>query len=111
MLRYEDRKFQLSDIMKTSLQARALVRVKEKFQVTLPTELRRKAKLAVGDFLEIGVGNGGVITLTPKSLIDRHLAEGLADLKAGRVHGPFRSAVEAIAALDKRAAERKKPRR
>ena len=97
--------------MHTPSEAKPLVRVKEKFQVTLPNKLRLEAKLAVGDFLEIGIERGGVITLTPKSLVDRHIAEGLADLKAGRVHGPYRSADEAIAALDKKAAAAKKSKR
>jgi bifunctional DNA-binding transcriptional regulator/antitoxin component of YhaV-PrlF toxin-antitoxin module len=97
--------------MHTRSEAKSLVRVKEKFQVTLPTELRLKARLAVGDFLEVGIEPGGVITLTPKSLVDRHIADGLADLKAGRVHGPYRSADEAIAALDKKAATPKKSKR
>lgn len=91
--------------------SKPLVRVKEKFQVTLPSELRIQANLAVGDFLEVGIGRGGVITLTPKSVIDRHIAEGMADLKAGRVHGPYRTADEAIGALDKRAAAPRKSKR
>jgi hypothetical protein len=36
---------------------------------------------------------------TPKSIVDRALAEGLDDLKKGRVHGPFASAAEMLAAL------------
>ncbi len=97
--------------MYDSSESKDLVRVKEKFQVTLPNKLRLKAGLAVGDFLEVAIARGGVITLTPKSLIDRHIAEGLADMKAGRVHGPFRSADEAISVLDKRAAAKKKSKR
>ena len=89
-------------------ESNVLVRVKAKFQVTLPNGLRLKAGLAVGDLLEVAIERGGVITLTPKSLIDRHIAEGLADLEAGRTHGPYRSAGEAVAALDKRAAASKK---
>lgn len=92
-------------------ESKALVRIKAKFQVTLPNALRLKAGLAVGDFLEVAIERGGVITLTPKSLIDRHIGEGLADLKAGRMHGPFHSASEAVAALDKRAAATKKSKR
>lgn len=91
-------------------ETKALVRVKEKYQVTLPAEMRAKARLAVGDLLEIGIERSGVITLTPKSLVDRHVAEGLADLKAGRVHGPYKSADEAIAELDQKAARKKTAR-
>jgi bifunctional DNA-binding transcriptional regulator/antitoxin component of YhaV-PrlF toxin-antitoxin module len=77
----------------------SLVRVKEKFQLTLPNELRQRADVAVGDYLEASVGRGGVITLTPKTFIDRRLAEGLADIRAGRVQGPYESVDEAMAAM------------
>jgi len=69
----------------------ALVRVKDKFQVTLPNEVRESAGIEVGDYLEARVGAKGVITLVPQSFIDRSIAEGLADAKAGRKYGPFRS--------------------
>jgi AbrB family looped-hinge helix DNA binding protein len=41
-----------------------LVRVKEKFQVTLPASVRQRTGLAVGDLLEANV-EGKTITLTP----------------------------------------------
>lgn len=88
----------------------ALVRVKEKYQLTLPSEVRLRAGVAVGDYLEAKLGRGGVITLTPKSFIDRSIAEGLVDMKAGRMHGPYASADEAVAALERRTAA-KKPKR
>lgn len=47
----------------------------------------------------------GQITLTPKTAIDRHLAEGLEDVAQGRPHGPYQSATEAISALERRAAK------
>ena len=56
----------------------------------------------MGDILEAGVEDGKIIFI-PKSLIDRHLAEGLDDCRKGRTHGPYSSADEAIAALDARA--------
>ena len=68
----------------------ALVKVKEKYQVTLPASIRQKAGLAVGDILEAKV-QGKKITLIPKSVIDRELALALKDVMEGRVHGPFRS--------------------
>jgi hypothetical protein len=55
--------------------------------------------------------DGGKITFTPKSLVDRHLAEGLADARAGRTHGPYDSAEAAIEALDVRANRRIKKRK
>ena len=45
----------------------ALVKIKEKYQVTLPAALRQKAGLEVGDLLEAKV-EGKKITLTPKKL-------------------------------------------
>lgn len=75
-----------------------LVKVKEKYQVTLPAAVRRKAGVAVGDLLEAKV-QGKKITLTPKSVIDRELALALEDYKHGRFIGPFRTAKAAIRAL------------
>ena len=84
-----------------------LVKVKEKYQVTLPSAVRQKAGVAVGDLLEARV-QGKKITLTPKvavdrALIEKRLAEGLEDLKKGRVYGPFSSAKEAIRSLHREA--------
>ena len=76
----------------------AIVRVREKYQVTLPATVRRKAGIAVGDLLEAAVTKTR-ITLTPKRLLDRELARALEDLKKGRVQGPFRSAREAVRSL------------
>ena len=56
------------------------------------------ADLAVGDLLEAEV-KGKNITLTPKSIIDREIALGLADFKRGRFLGPFRTAKAAVRAL------------
>lgn len=75
-----------------------LVKVKDKYQVTLPAEIREKAGLAVGDLLEIEV-KGTQITLTPKSVVDRELALALEDYEEGRSIGPFPTAKTAIRAL------------
>lgn len=76
-----------------------LVTVKEKFQIVIPQSVRARVRLNVGDLLEAGFENGK-ITFTPKSVIDRHLAEGLSDLAAERTHGSFTTAKDAIAALE-----------
>jgi AbrB family looped-hinge helix DNA binding protein len=68
-----------------------VVRVKSRFQVTLPSRLREQVGVDVGDLLEAKIEHGK-ITLTPKSLVDRRLDEAMEDVRAGRVHGPFKSA-------------------
>lgn len=80
-----------------------LVKVKAKYQVTLPASLREKAGLAVGDLLEVSL-EGKKITLTPKAVVDRafiekRLAESFEDFSKGRVYGPFSSAKEVVRAL------------
>lgn len=75
-----------------------LVKIKAKYQVTLPAAVRKKAGLAVGDLLEAEV-KGKKITLTPKSIIDREIALGLENFKQGRFIGPFRTAKAAVRAL------------
>ena len=50
-----------------------LVRVKEKFQVTIPPELREALHLTVGDILEATIERETII-LKPKAVIDRRQA-------------------------------------
>ncbi len=66
----------------------SIVTVKNKFQVVIPQGVREQISVAVGDLLEAKVERGK-ITLTPKSLVDRAIAEGLEDVRKGRVRGPF----------------------
>ena len=75
-----------------------LVKVKEKFQVTIPTALRKAVHLSVGDLLE-AEAKGNTIVFKPKALVDREavdaaIQEGLEDLKAGRVTPKFSSVEE-----------------
>jgi len=87
-----------------------LVTVKTKFQVVIPQSIRKRVRLDIGDLLEASFENGK-ITFTPKTAIDRHLAEGLGNLAQGRTHGPYESATAAVAALERRARGRNKSRR
>jgi AbrB family looped-hinge helix DNA binding protein len=87
-----------------------LVTVKTKFQVVIPESIRKRVHLDIGDLLEASFENGK-ITFTPKTVIDRHLAEGLEDIARGRTHGPYTSATDAIAALERRAGKAKKKAR
>jgi AbrB family looped-hinge helix DNA binding protein len=79
-----------------------LVKVKTKYQITIPTAVREQVGVALGDLLEAKVEKGK-ITLTPKSVIDRGIAEGLEDIKQGRVSPTFSSAHSAVRYLHRQA--------
>lgn len=77
------------------------VAVKNKPPVVVPETALRRAGFKRGQELEVRA-SGGVITILPKlpsaedeytpeqrRIIDARLAEGLDDIKTGRVHGPF----------------------
>ncbi len=75
--------------------------VKSKKALVVPASVRRRAGIKAGDRLEFKV-SGGVINIVPqlpsagdeytprqRRIIDRALAEGMEDIKKGRLHGPF----------------------
>ncbi len=92
-----------------------LVKVREKYQVTLPAPVRQRVGVAVGDVLEAAV-QGKKITLTPKaardkdlkSVIESRLAEGLEDIRKGRIYGPFSSAKALVRSLHRETRKLKK---
>ena len=95
-------------------------KIQHKGQVTIPTSVRRQAGLAQGDLVNFAFQHGKIV-ITPKVVIDRskfptadddytpaqrralnrRLAKGLADIKAGRTYGPFATHEEFVASLDK----------
>jgi bifunctional DNA-binding transcriptional regulator/antitoxin component of YhaV-PrlF toxin-antitoxin module len=99
------------------------VTVKSKTPLVVPPAVRRRAGLKSGQEIEFKV-SGGVITIIPRPpaaddectpeqrrVIDARLAEGLADIEAGRTLGPFDSADEMIAHMETRVAKRATARR
>lgn len=101
------------------------VKNNHKTPLVVPPSVRRQARFKSGQELEF-TASSGVITIVPKlpstddeytpeqrAVIDTQLAEGLADVKAGRVHGPFSTHEEFIASLHKvaRKLSRKKTKR
>jgi AbrB family looped-hinge helix DNA binding protein len=90
-------------------------KIQNKGQVTIPTAVRRQAGLSKGDLVNFAFQRGKIV-ITPRTVIDRsqfrtaddeytpeqrriidaRLAKAEADIRAGRVHGPFKSAGEAI---------------
>jgi bifunctional DNA-binding transcriptional regulator/antitoxin component of YhaV-PrlF toxin-antitoxin module len=90
------------------------VTVRSKMPLVVPMAVRRKAGLKSGQEIEFKV-SGGVINIVPKMppaddeytpeqrrVIDARLAEGLADIKAGRTFGPFETHEEMIEFLKDR---------
>jgi bifunctional DNA-binding transcriptional regulator/antitoxin component of YhaV-PrlF toxin-antitoxin module len=91
------------------------VTVKNRTPLVVPPSVRRRAGLKSGQELEFKV-SGSVITILPKlptaaddytseqrRIVDAQLAEGMADIEAGRVHGPFSTHKEFITSLHKEA--------
>lgn len=89
--------------------------------MTLPSRLRTALGVEEGDMIEATIERGKVV-LTPKILIDRstfpsadrdytkaqrrvidlRLAKATADIKTGKVHGPFSTHKEMLAFLNKK---------
>ncbi|HMD84108.1 MAG TPA: AbrB/MazE/SpoVT family DNA-binding domain-containing protein [Terriglobia bacterium] len=82
----------------------ALVSVKNKYQVVIPLHVRKKIGIKVGDLLEASVERGS-IRFTPKSVVDRAVAESLVDFQEGRAYGPFEGGAELVASLHKEASK------
>ena len=75
-----------------------MIKVKEKFQVTIPNSIRKESGLAVGDYLEAVVEDNKII-LKPKTIVDREkikaaIEAGLQDYEEGNVSGPFKNMAE-----------------
>ena len=75
-----------------------IVTVKNKYQVVIPQSIREKMDVSVGDLLEVKVEKGK-ITFAPKSVVDRAIAEGLADIRAGCVSGTFNNVEDMLVSL------------
>ena len=58
-----------------------VVRVKRKFQVTIPAEVRKRLGLAEGDYLEVTEEDNHIV-LKPKVVLDKPDEEALAQLEA-----------------------------
>ena len=83
-----------------------LTRVGPKHRIVIPERVRKATGLNIGDFLETKV-RGTEIILRPKVVVDKvfieaRLREGQADIRAGRVAGPFKNHKELIRYLHKK---------
>ena len=87
------------------IQKNFLVRIKGKYQLTIPSNVREQIDLKVGDIME-AVVYGKTIMFTPKTLVSRDdvriaINEGLEDIRKRRTFGPFGTMKEFKAALKK----------
>jgi AbrB family looped-hinge helix DNA binding protein len=95
----------------------ALTRITSNFQITMPKVAREALRLKRGDFLEATVERGAVV-LKPKVIRDRSeflkqlkkdIEQSKADVKAGRVLGPFDNARDAMRAVRDFAKKQRRP--
>lgn len=77
-----------------------IVTVKNKYQVVIPRRVREEIGVDVGDVLEARA-EGGRIVFEPKSVVDRGIAESIAEFQGGRGYGPFDSHADFVKALHK----------
>lgn len=73
----------------------------------LPAVLRKKVGLAITDTVTVRFEKGR-ITLTPLSELDRHIAQGLEDIRKGRTYGPFDTAEKMVSFLKKQSKRKTK---
>jgi AbrB family looped-hinge helix DNA binding protein len=78
----------------------AIVTVKNKYQVVIPQHVRDEIGVSVGDVFEAKAEKGRIV-FEPKSIVDRGLAESMAEFKAGRSFGPFATHEQFLASLHK----------
>ncbi len=87
-------------IQPASKRLSAVVKIGVSRQVAIPKKLHDQLGLAPGDYLQMEL-DGDRLVLTPQAMIEKRLAEGLADIRKGRVHGPFSSVPELLRSLRK----------
>lgn len=94
--------------------------VKERDPLAVPLNIRRRAGIKPGDRLEFKAARGVITivsrpqiasdeTLKQRRIIDAQLAEGLEDIRKGRVSARFDTLEEMLASL--KGASPKKPRK
>lgn len=91
------------------IHSREAVKLGSSRQVVIPKRIHDALGLMSGDYLEVELRENRVV-FTPKVLVDRvvepRLREALADIQAGRISGPYKSATSVLRSL--KAAKAKK---
>jgi len=79
---------------------RIAVKIGVSRQVAIPKRIHDQLGLVPGDYLQVEL-KGDKVIMTPQAMIEKRLAQGLDDIKKGRVRGPFESAAEMASSLRK----------
>ena len=89
----------------------AIVTVKNKYQVVIPRRVRDAIGVSVGDLLEAKAEKGKIV-FEPKAIVDRGIAQSMAEYKAGQSFGPFATHKQFLESLHKEAERpgRRKPK-
>lgn len=91
-------KYENMKIQSASKRLSAVVKIGVSRQVAIPKKLHDQLGLAPGDYLQMEL-DGDRLVLTPQAMIEKRLAEGLADIRKGRVHGPFATVPELLKSI------------
>ena len=75
-----------------------LAKVGASRQFAIPKKVYDALALNTGDYLEIVIQDNCLL-VTPKTLIEKRLAEGLKDITEGRVTGPFSTVDDVMESL------------
>jgi AbrB family looped-hinge helix DNA binding protein len=92
--------YEYMKIQPKQYRATAAVKIGVSRQVVIPKRIHDQLGLEPGDYLEVEL-DGDRVVLTPKALIDKRIAEGLDDIRKGRVRGPFQSVPALVRSLTK----------
>src|SRR5580765_5686552 len=93
----------------------SIQKVGPKGQVTLPKRIREVLGLKTGALVETVLTREGALTrpveLHPKKVdVERELEAAMADVAAGRVHGPFKTARALVSAAKRHGKRARTPR-
>jgi len=92
----------------------ALVKVKNKYQIVIPEDVRKKLKVKIGDMLEVYEKEGQLVA-RPVIIVDKSQAyfwtpewqkaekEADEDIRKGNISGPFTTPDELLRHLKKKA--------
>lgn len=99
-------KYEYMEIQYKTKPAKTAVKIGTSRQVVIPKKAHDQLGLEPGDYLDVELKEGKLI-FTPKTLIDRRIAESIKDYGAERAYGPFKNPNELVKSLKVNLAKRK----